>query len=59
METVICCFCAQAIQGDLATTLAVFPPGTSDESQALYCHGACLSSRLDPSIPVHPLIDEE
>jgi hypothetical protein len=58
MPTTTCAFCAQTLEIAFATTLVVIPPSADDESQTLYCHGACLIDRVHPSIPLHPGIDD-
>jgi hypothetical protein len=53
-EFVTCCFCGETLVIDEAVLLAVYPTPDREESQGLYAHGNCLSSRLHPSIPRHP-----
>lgn len=58
-ETVVCCFCGEAIAEDAAARLVVYPPGAEGESQTLFCHSSCLTGRLYPGIPYHPGLDDE
>ena len=54
MQTATCAFCGLSVEVAFAVTMVLYPPSTEDESQTLYCHGACLAEQLDPSIPLHP-----
>jgi hypothetical protein len=50
----ICCFCGNALAVDEAVLLAVYPAPDREESQELYAHRLCLSSRLHSTVPWHP-----
>ncbi len=58
MEKATCAFCARDIEIAFAVTMVLYPPSINDESQTLYCHGACLTTRIDPSVPLHPRFED-
>lgn len=58
MATATCAFCAREVEIAFAVTMVLYAPSVDDESQTLHCHGACLTERIDRSIPLHPGFDD-
>ena len=50
-KEVICCFCGNSLEIDLAVLLLMYPNINAEETQQFYCHKNCLNERLHESIP--------
>ncbi len=53
-ESVLCCFCGEALPAADAVLLEVYPTSDRRESQALYAHRGHLVARIVAGIPLHP-----
>lgn len=51
---VMCCFCGESINLDLAVQIEIKPSLISDETQAVYCHRKCIDRMLHKNVPRHP-----
>lgn len=49
MNTIVCCFCAESINGEAPVEIAA--PLEDGASQSLWAHAACLGARLHPAVP--------
>ncbi len=66
-ESYVCCFCGNPIESggpDISSLLYTTNwdrPREHQHDQGLFCHAACLASRLHPSVPLYvlDLVDEE
>lgn len=58
-EAVYCCFCSELLSRRNAALVTVAPPAAREETQTVYCHGACLVKGLDPRIPWHTNLRDE
>jgi len=59
LEMVTCCFCSGSLSEPSAILMMIYPDSDREESQGLYAHRRCLSSRLHPDIPRHPQLLED